>query len=172
MRYEYAAGPAGKSPAEWPAESRLRLDSTRHTLVLVAHPQCPCTRASLGELAILSAQFPDRFSTYVLFLHPDGKNLEWVQSGLWDEARRIPGVIAVDDVQGREAARFGATTSGQTFLFDAEGHLVFRGGITAARGHSGDNAGRSAIASYLTDGTADRNTTFVFGCLLFSKKTT
>ena len=49
---------------------------------------------------------------------------------------------------------------------DADGRLVFSGGITVARGHSGDNAGRSALAALLTDGTAATTKTAVFGCFL------
>ncbi len=39
--------------------------------------------------------------------------------------------------------------------------------VTTARGHSGDNAGKSAIVSMLTKGEASRNQTLVFGCPLF-----
>ena len=49
------------------------------------------------------------------------------------------------DDDGAEARRFGAETSGQTLLYDARGALAFSGGITGARGHAGDNAGRASL---------------------------
>ena len=58
MRYENAPGAAGRPPREWPGASRLERGVDQPTLVLVAHPHCPCTRATLGELAILLARCP------------------------------------------------------------------------------------------------------------------
>ena len=73
------------------------------------------------------------------------------------------------DPEGVEARRFGSQTSGQIMLYDADGQLLFSGGITAARGHSGDNAGRNAILSLLTSGSSEQRGTPVFGCPLFSE---
>jgi hypothetical protein len=42
--------------------------------------------------------------------------------------------------------------------------LLFAGGITAARGHAGDNAGRSAIETLLAGGRPGYDRTPVFGC--------
>ncbi len=42
-------------------------------------------------------------------------------------------------------AELGSSTSGQVLLYDPSGRLAFSGGITAARGHVGDNAGSDAI---------------------------
>jgi hypothetical protein len=72
----------------------------------------------------------------------------------------------LSDVDGAEARRFGAETSGHTFLFDSAGRLLFNGGITESRGHSGDNAGESAIVSLVNDRVSTRAETFVFGCSL------
>ena len=47
------------------------------------------------------------------------------------------------------AKSFGTFTSGQTLLYDSAGRLLFKGGITAYRGHSGDNEGRSLITALL-----------------------
>jgi hypothetical protein len=70
------------------------------------------------------------------------------------------------DEGGAEARRFGAATSGQALLYDAAGRLVFSGGITPARGHSGDSAGRDAIIRWVERGTAPQKSAFVFGCSL------
>jgi hypothetical protein len=93
---------------------------------------------------------------------------DWERTGLWDAASAIPGVTALRDEDGREASVFRAETSGQTFLYAPDGHLLFSGGTTGARGHAGDNAGRATILALLTNGTADRHGTPVFGCSLFA----
>jgi len=70
------------------------------------------------------------------------------------------------DDDGVEAARFGAATSGQVILYDRDGRLLFSGGITASRGHAGDNDGRDAIVSLLGGGRGTRHSSPVFGCSL------
>jgi hypothetical protein len=107
----------------------------------------------------------------VFFIAPRSQRLDWVHSDLWRDARAIPGVDIIEDAEGREARRFGAATSGQTLLYDEAGNLQFNGGITASRGHSGGNYGRDAVISLLESGTAERHTTPVFGCSLFSEET-
>src|SRR5438093_1032107 len=135
-RFDNAPGTAATAPARWPAGSRLVRVSGQPTLVLVAHPQCSCTVATLGELAEALARADVRPKTYVVFLKPQGFSNEWVESDLWQTASRLPGVTVLRDEDGREAQRFGAATSGQTFLYDAQGTLVFSGGITGARAHA------------------------------------
>jgi hypothetical protein len=165
-QYENAPGIAATPFRYWPANSGLQRAPGRATLVMLAHPQCPCTRSSLGELALLMAQCQGRVDTHVLFYRPEGFAEEWARTDLWQSAVIIPGVTVHQDVGGIEALRFHAETSGQVLLYDAAGQLIFSGGITSSRGHSGDNAGRSAIASLLTEGRAERDQTFVFGCSL------
>ena len=80
----------------------------------------------------------------------------------------IPGVRVLVDVDGREAARFGARTSGTVLVYSPHGALLFAGGITASRGHSGDNLGRDAVVTILDRGQPDRTATPVFGCPLCS----
>lgn len=164
--YENAPGPTAVPPSQWPPDSRIHLATDRATLIMLAHPHCPCTRASIGELARLMAQAQSRVTAYALFLKPASSSEDWEKTDLWQSAAGIPGVIVVVD-DGVEAQRFHAVTSGQTVLYDAEGHLLFSGGITGSRGHSGDNAGRSAIVSLLNTGEAERAETSVFGCALF-----
>jgi hypothetical protein len=71
------------------------------------------------------------------------------------------------DDAGREARLFGAETSGDTRLYSATGELMFHGGITIARGHSGDNPGRDALEALLFGKPAGATKTRVFGCSLF-----
>lgn len=165
--YANSAGQAAAPPAQWPLDSRITLASDRATLIILAHPHCPCSRASIGELARLMAQAQGRVTAYALFVKPEGSSDDWEKTDLWQSAASIPGVsVVVDD--GVEAQRFHAATSGQTLLYDAAGHLLFSGGITGSRGHSGDNAGRSAIVSLLNTGESERTQSSVFGCPLFN----
>ena len=165
--YENTPGKAAEPPKKWPADSKILPARDHATLVVLAHPHCPCTRATIGELASIMAHSQGRLTAYVLFLKPTGFSEEWEKSDLWQSAASIPGVTAVVDDEGAEANRFHAATSGQTLLYDAGGSLLFSGGITGSRGHSGDNAGQSAIVSLVNSGVAERTESFVFGCPLF-----
>jgi hypothetical protein len=102
----------------------------------------------------------------VVFLRPPGVGADWDSSDLWRRASAIPGVMVVRDDEGVEAARFRASTSGATVLYDVEGHLLFSGGLTSARGHEGDSAGLERIRSLLRTGKADRSDAPVYGCSL------
>jgi hypothetical protein len=168
--YEGTPGAAAAAPGLWPTASRIKPDADRATLVILAHPHCPCTRASIGELARLMTQAQGRVTAYVLFVRPQGFSDRWVQSDLWASAAAIPGVTPVLDDDGVEAGLFHAETSGQTVLYDPAGNLLFSGGITGARGHAGDNAGRTAIVSLLTSDEAQERDTPVFGCPLFAQQ--
>ena len=165
--YENTPGKAAEPPKQWPADSKILPARDHATLVMLAHPHCPCTRATIGELASIMAHSQGRLTAYVLFLKPRGFSEEWEKSDLWQSAASIPGVTAVIDDEGAEANRFHAATSGQTLLYDAAGLLLFSGGITGSRGHSGDNAGQAAIVSLVNSGAADLTETSVFGCPLF-----
>jgi hypothetical protein len=79
-------------------------------------------------------------------------------------ARSIPGVVVRSDAKGREAARFGMTASGHASLYSTAGRLLFNGGITGGRGHVGDNPGRSALVSILSNISPVASPTPVFGC--------
>lgn len=169
--YENAPGvKSSPAPAAFPAEANILRDGARPTLMMFAHPHCPCTRASLAELSRLMTVANGRVVAHVLFIKPDGTGGGWVAGDLWASAAAIPGVRVAADEGGREAARFGAGTSGLTLLYGADGRLLFSGGITAARGHEGDNAGRDALTALLADGRGGMSETPVFGCQLFDSE--
>jgi hypothetical protein len=130
------------------------------------HPQCPCSRASLAELDRIMTRVSGRVSAHVLFLRPPGVPDGWERGTSWDGIARVPGISVHVDEGGREAALFGASTSGQIVVYDADGHLRFSGGITAARGHEGDNPGADAVVAVVQGGTAQAPRTPVFGCSL------
>jgi hypothetical protein len=165
-KFELARSPASPAPIEWPSETGIAFQPDRTNLVLAAHPHCPCTRASIGELARLMAQADGRLVAHVLLVRPDGVSAEWADSDLAASAAAIPGVTVQGDDGGRDAARFGALSSGHVVVYDARGHRQFAGGITAARGHAGDNAGSVAVLAVLDRGTTAQPETAVFGCPL------
>lgn len=169
FEYENTPGIAAAPLVKFPSESRLNRTPNLPTLIMLVHPHCPCSRASMGELELLMAQTQGRIKTYVLFLKPGSFTDDWEKTDLWQTASEIPGVEAVQDKDGREAELFKAATSGQTFLYDADGKLLFKGGITAGRGHSGDNDGRRAIVALLSGDKADQTETAVYGCPLFNQ---
>jgi hypothetical protein len=168
-RYSTAPGEDGSPPARWPASSTLRRAPRTSTLLMFVHPKCPCSRASIGELAVLLAHSAGRLQAQVVFLQPHGKADSWIQSDLWQAASKLPGTMVISDLDGREAEIFQATVSGDTAVYDAAGNLKFHGGITGARGHRGDNPGRAAVASYANNGASPLARTPVFGCPLFNE---
>ncbi|HEV8322199.1 MAG TPA: RedB protein [Myxococcota bacterium] len=169
-RYSSDPGPGAAAPAEWPAASRIGRAPGRATLVMFAHPHCPCSRASVGELGWLMAHYGPQLDAHVLVLRAPGTAPGWEEGDIGRLAADVPGVRVEIDAGGVEAARFGAKTSGQVLLYDAGGRLLFSGGITGGRGHPGDNLGRARVVSLLTTGTADRADSPVFGCALEDSK--
>ena len=173
----YALTPARASAVaqQWPPASALRRE--RSTLLVFAHGRCPCTQASLSELARVLARHcrptegaasaagghaaDAAVDVRVLVHDPLGAS----DSPVAQRARAIPGVSVVDDPGGRESALFGVTTSGHVLLYDSAGTLLFSGGITPARGHEGDSAGGAALAQLLGGAsTATPAASPVFGC--------
>jgi hypothetical protein len=158
-------------PASWPAPSTISRTPDMPSLVMFAHPKCPCTRASIGELANIMARNQGRVRAQVIFYRPHGLPDAWAHTDLWKAAAAIPGVLVKCDDEGAEAARFGATTSGFVVLYDQPGQIRFSGGITAERGHAGDSNGEDAINAILNGQTPLRETTPTLGCSLTDPKT-
>ncbi len=165
VRYQGLPGAFAPAPARWPAASALSAPSGRGVLVVFLHPRCACSRATVDSLAWLLSRGAGRFTAYAVFYDPPEFAGGLASSGLWRAAAAIPGVTVVADPGGRESLRFGAETSGQALLFGAEGRLLYRGGVTGARGHFGDNAGRDAVLA-LSAGRPGLASASVFGCSL------
>lgn len=168
--YKSSAGEAASAPVQWPASSAVTRAPQRATLLMFAHPFCPCTRASVAELAKLMARSTDTLDAHVLFVRPAGSSGQWEESDLWDSARAIPGVTAQLDLEAREADRFGSLTSGQVLLYSSAGELLFQGGITPGRGHEGDNPGVERVLSLARGAETPLHDSPVFGCELHDPK--
>jgi hypothetical protein len=146
-----------EEPAEaisWPEPAGLERDPSRPTLVLMAHPHCTCTKDSLAELADVLTRARTRPKTYVVFLRPAPLSAGWEQSYLWGLAKTLPDVTVLTDRDGAIAERFGAATSGETFLYDAGGILLFTGGIAGSRAHPGDGDASDAVLELLAGADA------------------
>jgi hypothetical protein len=167
--YETTPGEITKSPTHWPVESQIERSASCPTLIVFAHPRCPCTRASIRELELIMAHCNGRVDARVLFFKPTDSSAEWEKTDLWLSAEAIPGVKVHCDEDCSEAEKFCATTSGYSLLYNPNGQLLFSGGITGSRGHSGDNAGRSSIESLVMNGVTNQKRTFVFGCSLLGQ---
>lgn len=139
-RYKLIAGAAASTEATWPEDTHLVAKPGIPTVLLFAHPRCPCTRASLTEFRELMSDFEGRVSATVVFMRPDGTPIAWEKSDTWKQANEIRGVTVLTDEGARETQRFGVKTSGHVVAYGPSGELIFAGGITASRGHVGENA--------------------------------
>ena len=169
-RHANTPGPLGQAPSAWPIASEIERASNQPTLVLFAHPLCPCTRASLAEFAAVAARRPAAAQLWVVFYKPRGATSDWEASDQCRTAAAIPGAHLWFDVDGVEARRFGAATSGIAMLYTADGRLAFQGGLTPARGHTGANTGQQAIEALLAGARPSTVQSPVFGCQLWEVK--
>jgi hypothetical protein len=124
MSYATKPGrPSARRLAIVPSSAQLPI----YTCVLVAHPLCPCTRASLLALRSIAHEHDKTLRISVVFTGSErGRN--------WTLALQIPHV-EISEVSLAEAeSRYDAHTSGQTYIFDPGGRMAFSGGITPMRG--------------------------------------
>lgn len=160
------------SPRNWPQESKLTKSEGGLTLLMFVHPKCPCTRASLSELESVLRNNNGEVVAHVCFVKAAEQPPEWAHSDLWQIAAAIREVAVVCDGNGNESRLFNATTSGHTLVYDANGELIFSGGITAARGHFGPNQGSEALRSTLQQSRGGSASSPIFGCDLHSCRNT
>jgi len=166
--YANRPGMPAQAPAEWPSATRLPRDHARPTLIVIAHPKCDCTKATMAELTKVMGSVGSAVRSFVVVIKPAEVEAGWEDTALWATASRIPGVTVVRDAGAREAALFGTSTSGQALLYGADGRLLFSGGLTASRGHEGENAGETSVLRLVQGAPPLDTTTPVFGCSLFS----
>lgn len=173
--YQLSPGPSAAAVRQWPDRVPFVLDAQRPTLVLAAHPDCPCTQASLEELTrLLSRAGAARVATHIVIYSDPAFDERWRKASGWTLAAEVPGATLHADPRGQTARALGVQTSGHALLFAPDGHRLFSGGITPARGERGDSAGAEAIVRFVQSG-GDRSaaepavtaTAPVFGCLLW-----
>ncbi len=158
--YQNKPGKPAIAPAVTPSKSKLP------QLLVFLHPQCPCSRATVAELARIVALTKCRIETKAYVYSPREEGPKWAMTDIYQSARAIPEVSVELDTDGKVSRSFGVFTSGQVLLYSPEGRLVFSGGITATRGHEGDSDGKDAVINYVRTGKAGVKSTHVFGCSL------
>ena len=162
--YSTVPGSKGNVPRAWPRE--LPFDRSREgaTAVLMLHPHCPCSLATMSELERLVAELERQPRGLVLFFVPDGESDDWTAGPpLWDRADRLPGFEPAVDRSGEYSRELGGLTSGHLVVFDRAGQVSFSGGITPSRGHEGSSPARQAALEALRGATHPANAD-VFGC--------
>lgn len=168
--YGARPGPTGAAPPVWPAG----VDATawdRARIVVAVHPRCPCTRATVSELARAVGVVGDRVVIDALVYAPAEGDASWADTGLVRALGAIPGVRVRLDPHGRRAAAFGLKTSGHALVYGRDQRLVFSGGLTPSRGHEGACLGRTALIDLVMgrlepDGVIR---TTVYGCVIRSQ---
>jgi hypothetical protein len=164
-RFETTPGFAADASSSWPARSTIPRGAGRWSLVMLVHPHCSCSRASIQELQAILEKAPHTLHASVLVYRPSEFPAGWERTDVYESASKLPRTNVIVDRDGREAAVFGGFTSGQTFLYDATGHLRFAGGITSLRGHAGLNRGRADIIQIASAGQGSGKHP-VFGCAI------
>jgi len=166
--FESTPGHAAIAPPSWPVRSSVPRAEGAWTLVMLVHPHCSCSRASVKELEAVLEKAPRSVQPYVLVYRPSEFQAGWERTDVYDAATRLRRAHVLIDEDGREAKLFGGFTSGQTFLYDGDGRLRFEGGITLLRGHAGLNSGRADIIQ-IANTKSGKGTHPVFGCAISSK---
>lgn len=176
-----ATGAVGISPARFDVGGvGLKSDGVR--VVVVIHPKCPCSLATLDVVDEIWRR-RDRAGgaeLLVLLVRPEGAAEGFEEGRAAERAREMMGRAGGGrvevDVGGEKARRLGATISGHVAVYGAEGELLASGGVTRSRGHSDRSAVAVAMETALVAGSdgavGGKNagggvtTAAVFGCAL------
>lgn len=163
LRHDFTPGQSsGKVPERWPNDTALVKRPGLPMLVMAVHPNCPCSRASIEQLERIASQEEHPVQVVALFLDSPAREA----SATWKSVANNPDIQAVVDERGAFAERFGAITSGEVLLYDAEGQLRFHGGLTPSRGHSGPGRGVEAVLALAAGQQIAFSSTPTFGCSL------
>lgn len=160
LNHAYSAGVAGTVDQHWPAGDKLSWTRSRPALVMVLHPNCPCSAASVEQLDRLLSAFPGAVEAFAVFRPSTTSNPGAVRR----HAERIPGLRVFEDVDGEIAPRLGAGTSGEAFFFGTDGALIFHGGLTPSRGHAGAGIGHDALLALISGRKSNVSSAPIFGC--------
>ena len=160
MRYEATPGASSLPKGEVEVDKRKEW-----SCVIVAHPNCPCTKVSLLALRDVAAKSPNIMSVQVVFV---GRRPEEASPSM-----RIAAQIGCATVKWLDpkvaAERYGARTSGQVLVYRRSGELVFHGGITPGRGVDKPRFAHELFDSIFA-GRPIVDTYPVFGCPLKEDK--
>lgn len=167
-RFETTPGLPASAPRTWPAATAVARTPGTWSLVMLVHPHCSCSRASVQELAEIVEKSRRDVQPTVLVYRPHEMAAGWERTNVYDAATRIRRARVLLDRDGVEARNFGGFTSGQTFLYDDQGRLRFAGGVTSLRGHAGLNSGRMDVIRIANERTGNGSHP-VFGCAITTR---
>lgn len=136
------------------------------TVLLFVHERCPCSRASIEELARASRILRSVNITVVMSGPGSGASGTWSIRTL--VADRLPLATVIEDPDGEMAKRFGVRTSGHAVMYRADGKLHATGGLNPSRGHFGAGPGRTALETLHDPVSRPALKLPVFGCPIFS----
>lgn len=155
LTYEYTPGKMEAAPVSWPSRVPFEGDASLPTLVVVLHPRCSCSKATLTELEEAASGFNHPYNALMLIYQPRGEKYNWQHVITYREAQQALHAKVVMDDDGELAAGFGALTSGEVLYYSASDplstkketprRLLFSGGVTGSRGMVGENAGVEAL---------------------------
>ncbi len=162
---QYSQTPGAGAAPPPASEVGLTLSTAHHTLVMAVHPKCPCTRATMYELERLVRRCGEELDVVVLVYQPTLQP-DWDEPDPFGVGSRFIDARVEADLDGETARKLGTFTSGAVVLYASDGTPAFWGGITAGRGHAGDNLGSDAILRAVRGQTPRHRHTAVFGCAL------
>lgn len=163
-QYKSTPGASIEPPEVWPAAATIHPAAGMPNLLLFAHPQCPCTRASMAELSRIADALKGKAKIHVVLVRPRSTGPGFEDGAIADRAATVAGAEVLIDPGGEQADLFGAAVSGSTVLYSPEGKLLFRGGLTTARGHEGQGPAFDRILALASGGASERNDAPTFGC--------
>jgi len=165
VSYSAQPGNDGHPPVQWPDNSALQRNANQWTVLIFAHPRCPCTRSNIAEFARLQSKLSDTPTTHLVLFHPADQNQEWTKGPIRTEATRIDGLRLFYDEAGTFTRDFGVQTSGHILAYSPDGSLAYSGGLTSSRAHEGMSQGAIELLNLLNGKREIRLTEYpVFGC--------
>ena len=165
-RFETTPGREAAALASWPVKSRITPARGRWTLVMLMHPHCGCTRASIEELERIIEMSGASMQTNVLVYRPAEFQSGWEKTDVLEAAMRSsrePGSLST--LMVRRLVSSAASLPARPIFMTPEGKLRFSGGITSLRGHAGINRGSMDIVD-IVHAKATQSAHPVFGCAI------
>lgn len=170
--YANQPGPVGSEPAAH--EPGTHEPRTRPLARMYVHPRCPCSRASLLELAALMSSPQVVADLEIHFYRPADAPDDWASGRAWRLAQQIPRARILIDPEAARAHADGALTSGHLVIRTADGAIAYSGGITRSRGEQGHSPAHDRVLHLLGAERDSHNepalaqaapaTGLVFGC--------
>jgi RNA polymerase sigma factor (TIGR02999 family) len=105
-RFESTPGAAAIAPVSWPAASAIERHRGEWTLVMLVHPHCSCSRASVKELGEIVEKSRRDLQTTVLVYRPHEMEEGWERTSVYDGATRIRRArVLIDHAREHRAAK-------------------------------------------------------------------